>query len=115
MKSTVKVQRSPAYLVLQLAVLAVGVMALFWLPVIYWATYEPSGDERDGPLLFPGLLFCIVACLLSPGLYLCAWRRSREMPQHQLSICAASSALLLISFSPLLLISYRLLTLVGKK
>src|SRR5688500_13343710 len=48
----------------RLASLAALDLVLYWRPIYYWTTYSPSGDDRDGGLLFYAMAFCPVSWIL---------------------------------------------------
>lgn len=109
-EGTARSHHSPGHLVFELAVLAAFTLELFWLPIFYWTTYESCGDDRDGFVLLPGLLFCVVGCMLGPARYVQAWRRSREISaRYRLPFQATCTTLLAVALSPLLMIAYRIL------
>src|SRR5437870_13006410 len=47
---------APPDILFRLASLGALILVLYWLPIYYWTTYTPSGDERDRGLLFYSIL-----------------------------------------------------------
>lgn len=48
-------------ILLRLGALAAINLVLCWLPIYYRTTYAPSGDDRDGFVLFPAMLICPIS------------------------------------------------------
>jgi hypothetical protein len=85
----------------RLASLAALNLVLYWLPIYYWTTYTPSGDDRDGAVLFYALGFCPVSWVLGGLCYAQAWRIYQTV-QYRAGFYAASSLFLLAVFSTLI-------------
>lgn len=108
--------RPPGDIAFFLAVLAALVLETFWLPIYYWSTYEPCGDDRDGGLLFYGILFFLAGLILSPIRYGQVWIRMQELsPPYRIPFQAVCTILMLIVFSPLFAIVFGVLRANGRK
>lgn len=92
------VRLAPPDILFRLASLAALNLVLYWLPIYYWTTYTPSGDERDGGVLFYSMGFCPVSWLLAGLCYAQAWR-IRHSVRHRVPFYFASSVLLLVVLS----------------
>ncbi len=47
------------------------------MPVYYWTTYEPCGDDRDGGVLFPAIVLCPLSWVLAVVCYVQVWQTRR--------------------------------------
>jgi hypothetical protein len=86
----------------RLGLLAGLILVSYWLPIYYWSTYPPSGDDRDGGLLLPGVAFCPVAWLLGGISIAQAWLQSESLSSRDrraFRFCAVM--LMLVVLSPL--------------
>ena len=92
---------APPDILFRLASLAALNLVLYWLPIYYWTTYTPSGDDRDGGVLFYSMVVCPVSWVLGAFCYAQAWR-IRETVRHRAAFYAASSLLLLVVLSTLI-------------
>ncbi len=92
---------APADILFRLASLAALNVVLYWLPIYYWTTYEPSGDERDGDVLFFSMVVCPITWILGVFCYGQAWR-NRETFHHSTPIRVTASLLLLTVLSTLI-------------
>ena len=92
---------APPDILFRLASLAALNLALYWLPIYYWTTYTPSGDDRDGGVLFYSMAFCPVSWVLGGLCYAQTWR-VRETVGHREAFYVASSLLLLVVLSTLI-------------
>ena len=55
---------APADILFRLASLAALNLVLYWMPIYYWTTYQPSGDERDGGVLGPAMVLSPLSWIL---------------------------------------------------
>ncbi|MEY2466686.1 MAG: hypothetical protein QOD03_1207 [Verrucomicrobiota bacterium] len=92
---------APPDILFRLASLATLNLVLYWLPIYYWTTYTPSGDDRDGGVLSFSMLFCPVSWVLGGLCYAQVWR-VRQTVRHQAAFYVASSLLLLVVLSTLI-------------
>jgi hypothetical protein len=92
---------APPDILFRLAFLAALNLVLYWLPIYYWTTYPPSGDDRDGGVLFFSMAVCPVSWVLGGLCYIQAWR-VRQTVQYRVGFYVASSVLLLIVLSTLI-------------
>jgi hypothetical protein len=91
---------APPDIVFRLAALAALNLVLYWMPVYYWTTYEPSGDERDGGLLFPSMLFCPLSWVLAGLCYVQVWRPWHGVfPRYRVAFQIVSAILLVAALS----------------
>jgi hypothetical protein len=91
---------APADILFRLAWLGALNLILYWLPVFYWTTYTPSGDERDGGVLFYSMAFCPASWVLGVLCYAQVWRaRFAVSRRYRLGFCIASSMLLMVILS----------------
>lgn len=93
---------APPDIIFRLASLAAINLVLYWMPVYYWTTYEPSGDERDGGVLFPSMLLCPLTWILAGLCYAQVWCRWRSVaPRYRIAFHCVSVLLLLTVLSTL--------------
>jgi hypothetical protein len=91
---------APSDIVFRLASLAALNVVLYWLPVYYWTTYTPCGDDRDGMVLIYSDAFCPVSWILGGLCYAQIWRRNQEVAsRYRLPFQFGSTLLLLIILS----------------
>jgi hypothetical protein len=91
---------SPQDILFWLGFLAALDVVLFWLPLWYWTTYEPGGDDRSGMLLFPAMAVCPVSWVLGTICFWQVWRRHEALsPSSRLASRAAATAFMLVIFS----------------
>lgn len=91
---------SPADILFCLASLAAMNLTMYWLPIYYWTTYTSCGDDRDGGLLFPALVFCPFSWILGVIFYIQVWRQDlAPLSKHCWAFRVAASTLLLVVLS----------------
>lgn len=99
----------------RLASLAGLVAVLFWFPVLYWTTYEPCGDDRDGGVLFFGFLALPLAFVLGGIAYAQVWSRYRFVrSRFHLAFLSFSTLFYLAVVSPVLLLAARIAGGIGR-
>jgi hypothetical protein len=100
--STSWLRLAPPDILFRLGALAAGNLVLFWLPIYYWTTYQGSGDERDGGVLFPSLGFCPVSWVLGGICFLQVWRTPQPVsPRYRLAYRLGATLLMLVVLSTL--------------
>jgi hypothetical protein len=94
---------APPDIIFRLASLAAINIVLYWMPVYYWTTYEPCGDDRDGSVLFPSMFLCPVTWVLAVLCYAQVWRCWRSIaPRYRMAFHCTSVLLLLTALSTLI-------------
>lgn len=94
---------APPDIVFRLAALAAMNLVIYWMPIYYWTTYEPSGDERDGGVLLPSMLLCPLTWILAGVCYIQVWRCWRSVaPRYRTAFHVVSVLLLLTVLSTLI-------------
>jgi len=92
---------APPDILFRLTFLAALNLVLYWLPIYYWTTYTPSGDDRDGGVLFFSMAACPVSWVLGGICYVHAWRVRRTI-RRRVAFYVVSSILLLVVLSTLI-------------
>ena len=96
-------QLAPPDILFRLAFLAAVNLMLYWIPVYYWTTYQSCGDDRDGGVLFPSMLFCPLSWILGGFCYSQVWRSSvRVSREYRIPFHLASALLFLCVLSTLI-------------
>lgn len=85
---------APPDILFRLASLAAVNFILYWMPIYYWTTYQPCGDDRDGGVLFPSMLLCPLSWILGGFCYSQVWRSSARIPRPYRILFHLGSALL---------------------
>lgn len=93
---------APPDILFRLASLAALNLILYWLPIYYWTTYTPSGDDRDGGVLFYSMVFCPMSWVLGGLCYVQVWRVHQTISaRYRVAFYVACSLLLLVILSTL--------------
>ena len=93
----------PMDIVFRLAALAGIDTVLFWLPIWYWTTYQPSNDDRAGIVLVFAVMFCPTSWILGVMCYMQVWTRCREVePRYRSVFTIGTTLLFAIIFSTFL-------------
>lgn len=96
-------QLAPPDILFRLGSLAAVNLVLYWMPIYYWTTYQPCGDDRDGGVLFPAMAFCPLSWILAGFCYSQVWRSSVQVPrQYRIPFHLASAFLFLCVLSTLI-------------
>ena len=94
---------APPDILFRLAALAALNLVLYWMPIYYWTTYAPSGDERDGGVLFPSMLICPLSWILGGLWYAEVWRHHQLVsPRYRAAFQITSALLLLVVLSTII-------------
>lgn len=96
-------QLAPPDVLFRLAFLAAVNLVLYWLPIYYWTTYQPCGDDRDGGVLFPSMAICPLSWIVAGFCYSQVWRSSlRVSHSSRIPFHLASAILFLTVLSTLI-------------
>jgi len=88
---------APPDVLFRLTSLAAVNLVLYWMPIYYWTTYESCGDDRDGGVLFPSMVFCPLTWILGGFCYSQVWRSSADISRRYRILFQLVSALLFLA------------------
>ena len=107
-KGDLTLRISPQDIVFRLGVLAMFSIGLFWFPIYYWSTYEPSGDERDYIVGLFAFLYCPISWVLGAKYYVRVWKCDTQV-RRRVAFRVTCTILFVIILSTLVAFAYRVI------
>ena len=107
-KGDLTLRISPQDIVFRLGVLAMFSIGLFWFPIYYWSTYEPSGDERDYLVGLFAFLYCPISWVLGAKYYVRVWKWDTQV-RRRVAFRVTCTILFVIILSTLVAFAYRVI------